>query len=149
MTLLIATAAVALVVAIALDGQRQRRALATGAELFDGRRPLPARIHGHDEPLPPTAARCTNCHGGGTTTNVNGAAGAASAALFGPPLTAATLATSQARRGGPPSVYDAAALCRLLRTGVDPAFVQIPRAMPRYEIDDAGCAALWAWMAQR
>ena len=27
--------------------------------------------------------------------------------------------------------YDAAALCRVLRTGLDPATVQLPRAMPR------------------
>ena len=47
------------------------------------------------------------------------------------------------RRGGPPSRYDAAGLCTLLRSGVDPAHVIILRTMPRYDINDADCQSLW------
>jgi hypothetical protein len=53
-----------------------------------------------------------------------------------------------ARRGGPPSRFDAAAFCRLLRTGEDPAGVLLPKAMPRYELDDAQCGQLWRFLAR-
>lgn len=104
---------------------QQRR---DGAALFEGARPLQARVAGHDERLPPEAARCINCHG---------------ASGFAPRLSAQALQQPQARRGGPPSRYDAASLCRLLRTGVDPAWVMVPRAMPRYDIANSDCEALW------
>lgn len=105
-----------------------------GAELFDGRRPLAARIAGHDEALPPLASRCSNCHAG--------------ANAVGGELNDATLASLRPRRGGPPSRYDAARLCRLLREGIDPAHVMVPREMPRYTIDDQACAALWSHLSR-
>lgn len=106
-----------------------------GAALYEGRRPVAARLAGHQDGLPPEAVRCANCHEGNQA--------------IGPALTAATLVDTRARRGGPPSRYDEAALCRLLREGIDPAFVVVARAMPRYEIDAAGCAALWAHLSRR
>lgn len=106
-----------------------------GAELFDGRRPLVARIAGHDEALPPLASRCANCHTGPQA--------------VGGELTGATLASERARRGGPPSRYDAARLCRVLREGIDPAHVVVAKEMPRYAIADGACAALWAHLSQR
>lgn len=105
-----------------------------GAALFDGRAPLRAKLSGHDNWLPPEVARCVNCH---------------NTAGYAPPLRGADLRQAQARRGGPPSSYDAAALCRLLRTGVDPAWVTLPRAMPRYELSTAECEALWSHLSQR
>lgn len=51
-------------------------------------------------------------------------------------------------RGGPPVAYEAATFCRTLRTGVDPAHVVLPRAMPRFEVDDVQCAALWDYLTQ-
>lgn len=114
--------------------------VALGGRLFDGmssqpQRRLAGRLAGHERLLPPEAARCVNCHVAGP-----GSPG------FGPPLHAGTLAQPLARRGGPPSTYDAAALCRLLREGIDPAWVLISQAMPRYDATDAQCAALWAWL---
>lgn len=108
---------------------------AAGAALYEGRQPLVARLVGHDQPLPPTAARCINCHEGPQA--------------VGPALNERTLARTLARRGGPPSQYDAGSLCRLLREGTDPALVLVPRAMPRYEIDHRDCQALWAHLITR
>ena len=108
-----------------------------GAALWSGDRPLQARIAGHDQTLPPAAVRCINCHGGA----VNADADAVGRA---PPLTARHLRAPLARRGGPPSRYDVAAFCTLLRTGVDPSAVLLPRHMPRYAVSDADCHALWA-----
>lgn len=109
----------------------------TGAALYDGRLPLAARIAGHEDMLPPLAARCANCHEGGV------------GATYAPALTAASLREARPRRGGPPSTFDGDGFCRLLRTGIDPAWVQIPRAMPRYEITDEDCRALWAHVSTR
>jgi hypothetical protein len=100
--------------------------------------PLRGRLAGHPDLLPVVATRCVNCHA------VDGSKRPPSAAAFGPALGPATLARALARRGGPPSRYDADSLCRLLREGVDPAWVVIDAAMPRYEIDAAQCQALWA-----
>jgi len=111
-----------------------------GHDLFSGAAPLRGTIVGHANALPPQAARCVNCHGGSTA---GPTAAAASAASFGPLLTRTSLTQPVARRGGPPSRYDRATFCRLLRDGIDPAYVIIPRAMPRYEISDADCEALW------
>jgi hypothetical protein len=110
-------------------------AVGEGAELYDGRRALVARLRGHDEALPPAAARCINCHEGPQA--------------IGPALDGQLLLQKQARRGGPPSRYDELSLCRLLREGTDPAHVMLPRAMPRYEIGDADCAALWSHLVRR
>lgn len=111
-----------------------------GARLFSGRAPLAAQLAGRDLALPVSASRCTNCH------RHDGPAPAASTAGFGPVLTAAALRTRQPRRGGPPSAYDEASFCRLLRTGIDPAHVLIDQRMPRYAATDAECAALWTYL---
>ncbi len=112
-----------------------------GAALWSGDLPLTARIAGHDHALPPRAARCINCHGGAT--------GGDPLAGTAPQLTARYLREPVARRGGPPSRYDAATFCTLLRTGVDPTSVLLPRHMPRYTISDAECAALWNHLGWR
>ena len=67
---------------------------------------------------------------------------------MGPTLSAATLTGLLPRRGGPASRFDEAALCRLLREGIDPAHVLLPKTMPRYAIDDADCRALWTWLTR-
>lgn len=112
---------------------------ARGAALFYGARPLPGRIASHLGGLPPAVLRCANCHAVG--------AGPAVARSIAPRLGRASLALPQARRGGPPSAYDAAALCRLLRTGEDPARVLVDEQMPRYEATLADCAALWGFLS--
>lgn len=125
------------VVAIAACDADADRAL--GADLFEGRAALVARLVGHTEALPAPTVRCANCHA------VSGSAPAG----YGPTLSAAHLTDPQPRRGGPASRYDQGAFCRLLRTGIDPAHVQVPAGMPRYELSDAQCAALWAYLSQR
>lgn len=113
-----------------------------GFDLFSGVLPLQGTIVGHTNALPPSAARCINCHAVGSAAPASPSASAA--APFGPLLTPPSLTGAVARRGGPPSRYDAPAFCRLLRQGVDPAWVIVPRSMPRYVLSDADCHALWA-----
>lgn len=115
-------------------------AQAHGAALWSGAQPLDGRIAGHAQSLPVSAVRCINCHGAAA------AAADPTRDSAAPPLTAQHLLQSQPRRGGPPSRYDAAAFCTLLRTGVDPAAVLLPRQMPRYTIAEADCQALWAFL---
>jgi hypothetical protein len=117
--------------------------LAHGAALWAGTRPLEGRISGHATALPAAATRCINCHAAVSTP-----AGLADPARdsAAPRLTAQQLQQLQPRRGGPPSRYDVAAFCTLLRTGVDPAVVLLPRQMPRYAIAETDCRALWAFL---
>jgi hypothetical protein len=116
-----------------------------GSRLFHGEPAeggtLRGRLAGHPEDLPAEATRCANCHAGGP-------GGQASAARdYAPRLNAHSLALPKARRGGPPSAYDPKAFCKLLREGVDPAWVLVDQSMPRYAATDAQCAALWAFLA--
>lgn len=128
-----AAALMALSVLPAVATPSQAVARTHGEALWRGERPLAGQIAGHAQAMPAAALRCINCHGGGPGAAPGGA----------PRLDAATLTRPLARRGGPPSVYDEQAFCRLLRTGIDPAAVLLPREMPRYRIDDHDCAALW------
>jgi len=119
-----------------------------GAALWSGGLPLTARIVGHAHALPSAVARCINCHAGATAASAP-SAGLEPADGPAPVLTARHLRESRPRRGGPPSRYDAASFCTLLRTGVDPAAVLLPRQMPRYEISDADCGALWVHLTRK
>lgn len=119
--------------------QRQR-----GAALYAGEAPLAGRLFGHDGALPSTATRCRNCHEPGAAPT-----GPAGPGPYAAALNAASLQTARPRRGGPPSAFDAARLCALLRNGVDPAHVMIATTMPRYDITDAQCEDLWAYLASR
>lgn len=112
---------------------------ARGARLFDGREPLTATLAGHATPLPAQTARCSQCHAGPDTQNT----AVGQAAFPGPPLDGRHLRTALSRRGGPPIAYDVSAFCRTLRDGIDPAHVMLPRTMPRFDIDDTRCEALW------
>ncbi len=125
---------------VAAGGSAGESPARRGFDLFSGTAALQGTIVGHSSALPPAAARCINCHAIGNAAPAQ----AASAASFGPLLTRRGLTGAMARRGGPPSRYDAPAFCRLLRQGVDPAWVVVPRSMPRYELSDADCHALWA-----
>lgn len=135
--------------------QAQGRALFEGAPGRDGAAPLRGRLAQQGLALPAAATRCINCHTNGDAGKAPGTPSAdrravvpAESAGFGGPLDAQRLARMQPRRGGPPSAYDAAALCRVLREGIDPASVLVDTAMPRYQASDAQCEALWAWLAR-
>jgi hypothetical protein len=107
---------------------------ARGEAIFSGRRPLRGRIRGHESDLPPQVVACRQCH-----LRSPGDGGPAAA----PVLDRKLLLQLVQRRGAPPSVYDLQSFCKLLRTGIDPAYVLIDRIMPTYEMSDTDCAALW------
>ena len=115
------------------------RSAALGERLFKGDAPLTGRLSGDPTLLPVGATRCSNCHD----------AAGSDAATFGPPLTAKTLLSPRKRRGGPLSQYDLESFCAVLRKGVDPTFIVIDRAMPRYELNDESCKALWNYVRSR
>lgn len=144
LVLLAAVLVLVLLLAPAVERRRQEhRRIELGEHLLhDGAAVLRGRLAGHPHDLPPEATRCINCHATGT------AAGRPATAAFGPSLAAATLTRAMPRRGGPPSRYDAVSFCRLLRQGIDPAWVMVDATMPRYDISDAHCQALWARLAR-
>ena len=113
-----------------------------GRRLFAGEVVLQARLAGHTDSLPGVAIRCSNCHSSGASKRP-GTSG------YAPPLTARSLIEPRARRGGPPSQFDAVALCKVLRSGIDPAGVMVDTAMPRYEISNSQCASLWAYLTSQ
>src|SRR5690349_5735445 len=108
----------------AADGSPARAQPEEGAALFTGTLPLTAHLRGHDEMLPPFAARCINCHSRDQT-----------ATAPGPALTRRSMTGFHQRRGGPESAFDAESFCRLLRTGIDPRAIVVRSAMPVYRID--------------
>lgn len=111
---------------------------ARGEKLFLGQEAIEATIDGHAQPLPNAAGRCINCH----TTD-----GRASAAdPFAPPLNHESLMIRKSRRGAPAFRYDTASFCDTVRTGVDPQYVTLLRAMPRFDLDDTQCLALWMYL---
>jgi hypothetical protein len=130
----------------ARGGHREERE--RGGQIFAGERPLTATMAGHIAALPQDAVRCTNCHRRETAAVVRPAADSALDVTqdFGPGLGARGLTTAVARRGGPPSVYDGASFCRVLREGIDPAHVVIAQTMPRYTMSPAECESLWIFL---
>jgi len=109
-----------------------------GAALFNGREDLQGKLDGMSITLPPETLRCKNCHSGPGLAAVSNSSA--------PALTASTLMTAQSRRNGPPSSYNPQTFCKLLRTGIDPAYVVVSRDMPRYSIDEAQCESLWSYL---
>jgi hypothetical protein len=115
-----------------------------GRAIFVGEQAVDARMVGHQQRLPAEAARCVNCHVHRDAARYlpPGDAGLG----FGPALDAAWLTGLRTRRGGPPSRYDRAAFCRALAEGVDPAYVMLQQAMPRYALGTEECEALWTFL---
>lgn len=115
------------------------RAHGAGEALFSGKHPLKGTIRGHRDSLPPDVVACASCHEMGPAVEASRAPA---------PRIESSLFEPQARRGGPPSSYDESSFCKLLRTGIDPAYVLIARVMPTYEINGAECAALWQYLTE-
>jgi hypothetical protein len=109
-----------------------------GKALFSGTIDLLGRIYTHVTDMPPQVVRCSNCHAVADGPDVPRS--------LAPRLTYSLLVLPHARRGGPPSHYSREGFCRLLRLGVDPAWVMISVEMPRYSIDDVSCQALWRYV---
>jgi hypothetical protein len=97
--------------------------------------------------LPLHAAICVNCHATGSASPTPPANRTTQS--FGPLLSPAWLKQSIPRRGGPPSRYDETTFCRVLSTGVDPAYVIVRREMPRYDMPASDCRALWVYLSQQ
>ena len=115
--------------------------LERGRKLFAGEAALTARMVGHEQALPQEAVRCTNCHQREAASTPP-----PSTKDFGPRLGPVGLTRALPRRGGPPSSYNAASFCRVLREGIDPAYVMIPQTMPRYTLSDGECEAMWSYL---
>jgi hypothetical protein len=111
-----------------------------GGHIFFGDTPLRATILGQSSPLPPETAACVNCHATSSRPASDGSFAAA--------LNRSAMIESRRRRNGPPSHFSPASFCRLLRTGVDPAYVVISRQMPRYQLDDNECLDLWHYLTE-
>jgi hypothetical protein len=114
---------------------------AAGCRMFFGEMPLRGTIVEQDRPLPPEVVVCANCHLE-ETRSISGGSGA-------PLLSRSMLTEPRRRRGGPPSRFSAVSFCRLLRTGVDPAYIVISRKMPRYVLDDEQCLDLWHYLLEQ
>jgi hypothetical protein len=114
--------------------------VARGEALYRGKAPLQGKIRGHDDLLPPGAIVCANCHSAKANTRLPGTPA--------PSLDRDLLLDARQRRGGPPSSYNQASFCRLLRTGADPGYILIAREMPAYEISDEQCASLWTFLLE-
>lgn len=127
-------AALAMVVAgtAVAAGVRER-----GEAIFVGHEPIQGTIRGHRSSLPPDTVKCVNCHKAKDPQSPPSPA---------PVLTRSLLFDKIPRRGGPPSSYDAASFCKMLRSGIDPAYILISRVMPVYDVDDAQCASLWGFL---
>lgn len=120
----------------ALQGQYRR-----GENIFLGNEHPPARIAGHQDPLPPQVARCVNCHAPSHP--------APATAESAPPLTRTALLQTRARRGGPMFSYERESFCSTVRSGIDPEHVILNRAMPRFDMDDEQCLALWLFLTEK
>lgn len=118
-------------------GQSARSA-GLGSRLFHGFAPLHGRLYTQSDELPNGAARCANCHAYANSTPVPYSSA--------PRLSAQWLIVNRPRRGGPKSYYNQERFCSLLRTGVDPAYIVINVEMPRYELTDEECNALWVFL---
>ena len=111
-----------------------------GHDLFIGALDLKGRISSHTTDLPAEVVRCVNCHAAGNGPDVPRS--------VAPRLTGSWLGELHARRGGPLTRYDSDAFCTLLRKGRDPAYIVISVEMPRYDISDKQCRALWNFLNQ-
>lgn len=112
-----------------------------GENIFVGKESLPAKIAGHQEALPPQAARCINCH-----VPAQSRAGKTESA---PAFSNAWLQQVRVRRGGPAFAYGRESFCTTLRSGIDPEYVILSRTMPRFDISNEQCLSLWLYLTEK
>jgi hypothetical protein len=117
-----------------------RREIKAGHDLFVGKAPLHGRIRTDFSNLPTEVVRCKNCHAQGAGKDV--------ALSLAPRLNRQFLLEPRARRGGPMTSYDEQTFCRVLQGGLDPAYILVSAEMPRYEIDEGMCKALWKYITR-
>jgi hypothetical protein len=112
-----------------------------GGAIYQGKEPLQGRIRGQDDLLPSEAVRCVNCHNPASKDRLSGKPA--------PRIDGDWLLETRQRHGGPPSSYNQASFCKLLRAGTDPVYVLVAREMPVYEMDDSQCASLWIFLTTK
>lgn len=112
-----------------------------GERVYLGEADVSGHMVGHTTNLPRMALKCVNCHAKDASVQKDKTG-------FAPPLSGAHLLHEKSRRGGPPSKYDLPGFCKLLREGIDPAFVVIDNAMPRYKLSLVDCESLWLYVKQ-
>jgi len=123
------------------DETLQQSHYSQGENIFLGRESVAAKISGHQESLPPQVARCINCHAPAQSTST--------LRESAPALSSAWLQQARARRGGPAFAYGKESFCMTLRSGVDPEHVILNRAMPRFDISNEQCLALWLYLTEK
>jgi hypothetical protein len=112
-----------------------------GEAIYFGKEPSHGKIRGQDDPLPPEAVRCVNCHNPASKDRLSGKPA--------PRIDGEWLTKTRQRHGGPPSSYSQASFCKLLRSGTDPVYVLVAREMPIYEMNDDQCASLWTFLTTK
>ena len=113
-----------------------------GQRIFYGEEPMRGKIEGHVVPLPASFTSCANCHASAERSRLDQALEERTA----PQLNRGGLLETRSRRGGPPFAYDEQSFCHTIQTGVDPRYVTLARAMPRFEVDQSQCEALWEYL---
>lgn len=136
---MVAASLVAALVGIGVFGGRAIDWL-RGYAIYHGLIAVRGRIAGHSFDLPGSALRCAGCH------KRESSALARNGELS---LDLRELAIVKSRRGGPRSAYTTESFCATLRTGLDPGAIILARAMPRFELQDEDCRALWIFLELR
>lgn len=138
--LFLAAALLLLAVFAGAATQHDRADAKRGALLYHGKETLKARLSGHGDVLPAQMGRCANCH--------SPAKSERTAETFAPILTRDWLLQSRPRHGGPAYAYTQESFCNTVRTGIDPDYIILSRVMPRFEISQDQCQALWAYLTE-
>lgn len=123
------------------DNIKLRSQIELGEKIFLGQVPLNGKLAGHQDNLPGQVAKCVNCH----APTQNRRPGQYE---YAPLLTPSWLLQPHVRRGGPAFAYDQRSFCQTIRTGMDPEYVILNRAMPRFELSAQQCQALWAFLTE-
>ena len=113
-----------------------------GANIFYTGSHLSGRLEG-TEALGSPELKCANCHEPSRSPFKND-----NSTSKGPggEIRHGILLQTLSRRGGPSFRYDLSSFCQLLKTGVDPTNIVVPRLMPRYDISTDDCRALWIYL---
>lgn len=123
-------------------GQSDHQALVDrGQRIFSGTEAITGKINGHQEPLPSQVAKCVTCH--------TPSARPQDSDQLAPMLNASWLQQARPRRGGPAFAYTRDSLCQTMRTGMDPEYVILNRTMPRFDISEEQCSALWTFLTEK
>jgi hypothetical protein len=109
-----------------------------GQDIYLGKEVIIGKIDGHASSLPPSLGICVTCHASAKRSRLE--------AELAPRLNRSSLLDPRSRRGGPGFSYDKTNFCKTVRTGIDPQYIVLRRAMPRFEISESQCSALWAYL---